>query len=227
MTKKFKFATKPLEYGQEFYYFSPNDENFYAKDCWTNYSFDFQRLKLHRVFLTEEDAKRASEFVQEYIRSNPEKLNYITNIPDQDAKVWFGLGMWGTENDPDPIVFDINNEFHKKLFDNSRLYKTSEDVTNASNLVNLALETEYKRQKYKFLTEPPAQGTTVFYPDFDNCDLKSGVAYIHYDSNKIWHVVLFRRGVLFLKEKHAIQASKKMLRRINPSACKLTFKSTK
>ena len=224
MTKKFKFATKPLEYGQEFYYFSPNDENFYAKDCWTNYSFDFQRLKLHRVFLTEEDAKRASEFVQEYIRSNPEKLNYITNIPDQGAKVWFGLGMWGTENDPDPIVFDINNEFHKKLFDNSRLYRTKEDAINAGNLINLVLETEYKRQKYKFLTEEPAQGTSVYYPDFDNyTPSKFGVACIHYNSNKIWHVVLFRRGVLFLKEKHAIQASKKMLRRINPLACKLTL----
>lgn len=221
MTKKIKFVTEPLKYDQAYYYWDPDG---YYESSWDNYSIDFQRLKLHRVFLKEKYAKRVYKFVKEWVRSNPERLNYLTSEPDQGAKVWFGLGMWGTENDPDPIVFDINNEFHKKLFDNFRLYETANAVTEASNKVILALETECKRQKYKFLTEEPAQGTSVYYPDFDNyTPSKFGVACIHYNSNKIWHVVLFRRGVLFLKEKHAIQASKKMLRRINPLACKLTL----
>ena len=226
MTKKFKFATEPLDYEQTYYYFTSSVDNFYLTDSWDSTDYDFQRLKLHRVFLKEEDAKRAAEFIKEFIRSNPEKLNYITTIPDQGTEVWFGLGMWGTENDPDPIVFDINNEFHKKLFDNFRLYRTKEDAINAGNLINLVLETEYKRQKYKFLTEEPEQGTPVYYPDFDNRAHKFGVACIHYDSNKLWHVLLFNCGMLFLKEEDAERASKKMMQRINPLACELTFKPT-
>ena len=224
MTKKIKFVTEPLKYDQTYYYWGPED---YYESSWGNGYYDFRKLKLHRVFLKEKYAKRADNFIKEFIRSNPEKLNYLTSAPDQGTEVWFGLNMNGYPNDSRSINFDINNWYHKELFDNFRLYKTSEDVTNASNLVNLALETEYKRQKYKFLTEPPEQGTPVYYPDFDNRAHKFCVAYIHYDSTEPWHVLLFKRGMLFLKEKHAIQASKKMLRRINPLACELTFKPTK
>ena len=226
MTKKFKFATKPLDYEQTYYYFTSNVDNFYLTDFWDSTDYDFQRLKLHIVFLKEEDAKRAAEFIKEFIRSNPEKLNYITTIPDQGTKVWFGFSLLGLESNSVPINFDINNGVHTKWFNNSLLYKTEEDAINAFNLINLVLETEYKRQKYKFLTEEPEQGTLVYYPDFDNRAHKFCVAYIHYDSTESRHVLLFKRGMLFLKEKHAIQASKKMLRRINPLACELTFKPT-
>lgn len=223
MTKKIKFVTKPLEYDQTYYYF---DLDGYYESFWWSEVLDFQRLKLHRVFLKQEHAKRAYKFVKEFIRSNPERLNYLTSKPDQGTEVWYGCHMNGHPNDTDPINFDINSGFHQDKLDNFRLYKTSEDVTNASNLVNLVLEAEYKRQKYKFITEEPEQGTPVFYPDFDNCAHKFCVAYIHYDSTEPRHVLLFKRGMLFLKEKHAIYVSKKILQRINPLACELTFKPT-
>ena len=224
MTKKIKFVTEPLKYDQTYYYWDPDG---YYESSWDNYSIDIQRLKLHRVFLKEKYAKQAYKFVKEWVRSNPERLNYLTSEPDQGTEVWYGLRMNGNSNDPLPIDYDINSGFHQDKLDNFRLYRTKEDVINAGNLINLAVEAEYKRQKYKFLTEPPEQGTPVYYPDFDNCAHKFCVAYIHYDSTEPRHVLLFKRGMLFLKEKHAICVSKEILQQINPLACKLTFKPTK
>ena len=223
MSKKFKFATKPLKYNQKYFYWEPAG---YFTTSWSAGYFDTTRFRLHRVFLKEKHAKQADNFIKEFIRSNPEPLNYLTSAPEQGTEVWYGSYMTGDSDDSRSINFDINNWYHKELFDNFRLYKTSEDVTNASNLINLALKTEYKRQKYKFLTEPPEQGTPVYYPDFDNRAHKFCVAYIHYNSTEPRHVLLFKRGMLFLKEKHAIRVSKKILQRINPLACELTFKPT-
>ena len=224
MTKKIKFVTKPLEYDQTYYYWSPAG---YFTTFWSDGYFDSIQFRLHRVFLKEKYAKRADNFIKEWIRSNPERLNYLTSAPEQGTEVWYGDLMTGDSDDSNSINFDINEEFHQKMLDNFRLYKTEKDVINASNIINLVLETEYKSQKYKFLTEPPEQGTPVYYPDFDNRAHKFCVAYIHYDSTEPQHVLLFKRGMLFLKEKHAIRVSKKILQRINPLACELTFKPTK
>lgn len=221
MSKKFKFATKPLKYNQKYFYWEPAG---YFTTSWSAGYFDTTRFRLHRVFLKEKHAKQADNFIKEFIRSNPEPLNYLTSAPEQGTEVWYGSYMTGDSDDSRSINFDINNWYHKELFDNFRLYKTSEDVTNASNLINLALKTEYKRQKYKFITEEPEPHQFVYYPDLSSF---SGVNNFWYDSNKPWNVLLFNRGMLFLKEEDAIRASKKMMQRINPLACELTFKPTK
>ena len=231
MTKKFKIATKPLEHGQLYYYFTTNNDNLYSKDFWGNKYLDFQRLRLYRIFLTEKDAKRAGEFVKEFIRLNPEKLNYITTIPVQGTEVWFGVDIWGTEHDSNSINFDINNEFHKMLLDNFRLYETANAVTEASNLVNLALETEYKRQKYKYLTKvkPDTKVWCVHFSTLSslNTHSQSKLCYFYYSPDSPSHQVLLDRGVLFAKKKHALRAANAMLRKINPSVCELTLKPTK
>lgn len=212
MTKKFQFATKPLNYDQTYYYWDPDG---YYESFWSSDFLDFQRLRLHRIFLKEKYAKRADNFIKEFIRSNPEPLNYLTSAPEQGTEVWYGSYMTGDSDDPSSTNFDIDNKFLQDKLKDFKLYRTEEDVINAGNLINLALKTEYKRQKYKCITEEPEPHQFVYYPDLSSF---SGVNNFWYDSNKPWHVLLFNRGMLFLKEEDAIRASKKMMQRINPLA---------
>ena len=217
MTKRIKFVTKPLKYIQTYYYWSPEG---YYESSWDNYSIDIQRLKLHRVFLKEKDAKRAYKFVKEFIRSNPERLNYLTSEPDQGTKVWYGLHMDGDSNDPIPINYDINSGFHQDKLDNFKLYRTKEDVINASNLINLAVETEYKRQKFKFITEEPAPETKLYFIELSIVN-KYDISFLFYDPNNPKHSRLLARGFLFLEKEDALRAATAMVKHINPLASQL------
>lgn len=218
MTKKFKFATKPLDYNQKFYYLSFIEDSFYSKDYWRGWSFHSGLLKLHRIFLTKKGVKRARKFIKEFIESNPQKLKYITDMPEQGTKVWYGYGMWGKESDLISINFDINDELHKKLFSDHRLYKTAEDVIKAANEITLILKTEQKKQKYKYLTEVE-QGAKVWFLDFNTLCIQ----FDYFDSDNPLHSALLACGVLFSKKKHALRAGNAMLRKINPLACGLSM----
>ena len=217
MTKKIKFVTERLKYDQAYYYWDPDG---YYESSWDNYSIDFQRLKLHRVFLKEKYAKRAYKFVKEWVRSNPERLNYLTSEPDQGTEVWYGLRMNGYSNDPIHINYDINSGFHQDKLDNFRLYRTKEDVINAGNLINLAVETEYKRQKYKFITEEPAPETKLYFIEISIMN-KYDISFLFYDPNNPKHSRLLARGFLFLEKEDALRATIAMVNCINPLASQL------
>jgi len=216
MTKKFKFAAKPLDYNQKFYYLSFSEDNLYSKDYWRGWSFHSDILRLRRIFLTEKGVKRARKFIKEFIELSPKKLKYITDMPEQGTEVWYGYGMWGKESDLISINFDINDELHKKLFSDHRLYKTAEDVIKASNEITLILKTEQKKQKYKYLTDVE-QDAKVWFLDFNTLCTQ----FDYFDSGNPLHSAFLAYGVLFSKKKHALQAGKAMLRKINPSACRL------
>ena len=62
MTKKFKFATKPLKYNKAYFYWSPAG---YFATSWSAGYFDSIQFRLHRVFLKEKYAKRADNFIKE------------------------------------------------------------------------------------------------------------------------------------------------------------------
>ena len=217
MTKKIKFVTEPLKYDQTYYYWGPED---YYESSWGNGYYDFRKLKLHRVFLKEKYAKRADNFIKEFIRSNPEKLNYLTSAPDQDTKVWFGLNMNGDPNDPTSINFDINSKFYQNLLNDFRLYRTKEDVINAGNLINLVLEAEYKRQKYKFITEEPEPDTKLYFIELSIMN-KYGISVLFYDPNNPKHSRLLARGFLFLEKEDALRVATAMVKHINPLASQL------
>ena len=217
MTKKFKFATKPLKYDQTYYYCTPDD---YYESFWAGESVDFQLLRLYRVFLKEKYAKRAYKFVKEFIRSNPERLNYLTSEPDQGTEVWYGSRMNGDSNDPIPINYDINSGFHQDKLDNFRLYRTEKDVINASNLINLAVETEYKRQKFKFITEEPEPETKLYFIELSIMN-KYDISFLFYDPNNPKHSRLLARGFLFLEKEDALRVATAMVKHINPLASQL------
>lgn len=217
MTKKIKFVTEPLKYDQTYYYWGPED---YYESSWGNGYYDFQRLRLYRIFLKKKYAKRADNFIKEFIRSNPEKLNYLTSAPDQGTKVWYGLNMNGDSDDPKSENFDINSKFHQKMLDNFRFYRTSEEVIKAGNLINLVLETEYKRQKYKFITEEPEPETKLYFIELSIMN-KYDISFLFYDPNNPKHSRLLARGFLFLEKEDALRVATAMVKHINPLASQL------
>ena len=227
MSNEFNPVTNILEinYGQTLFVLSSGEIKVYR--WWGTQKIQFYWLTGYRVFETEQDAKYASEFVKEFTKSNPKQLNYIVDIPEQGEVLWYGVNMDGYIDDRVPINFDINNKEHKHLLDTFRLYKFPQDVSNASHRITLALETEYKRQKYKYLTEVKPD-TQVWYLNFTtptacNAQFQFDVNFFYYSPSIPSHPVLLARGLLFLKKEHAIQAGNAMLKTINPSADELKF----
>ena len=236
MTKKFKCLKKEPKLDKVYFQLTPNTphrppdtghNSLFCKKLWSNSEIENISLSSRRVYAKRKYARRAAKFFKAFLESHKEQLNCLTTAPNKGETVWSGWDMDDNQFCPKAVMFDSDNIYHQRLLNLSLLYKNREDVVKASNLITQALEEEEKRRASKSLIKPPEQGTPVYYPDFDNYNpSKFGVACIHYDSNKLWHVLLFKRGLLFLKEKHAIQASKKMLQRINPSVCELTLKPT-
>lgn len=224
MTKKFKCLKKEPKLDKVYWHLTPNTthnlpeteyDSLFCKKLWSNSEIEAISLSSRRVYAKRKYAKRAAKFLKAFLESHKEQLNCLTTAPNKGETVWSGWDMDDNQFCPKAIMFDSGNIYHQRLLNLSLLYKNREDVVKASNLITQALEEEEKRRASKALIKPPEQGTLVYYPDFDNYNgHKFGVNRIHYDSNKPWHVLLFKRGILFLKEKHVIQTSKKMLQRI-------------
>jgi len=214
MTKKFKALKKPPKEGQTYFLLTfKRDRNFYVKFTWDGSSMEYHWLKAQRVYPTKKAVERAAKFINNFIISHKEQLNYITSEPAPGTEVWSGTDMDGTEDDVVNFSFNSSNEGHQLLLKLGLLYSNSRMVQKASKIITKALDMEQKRLKYKFLTEIPKPGTIVYYPQFG---VESGVDGIEYDPDVPGLVRYLKLGLLFSKKKHALRASLGMLKQISP-----------
>ncbi|NUF08916.1 hypothetical protein [Snodgrassella sp. ESL0324] len=218
MTKKFKFLKKAPKEGQTVFLLTPEDSNsFYLQILWTGEAHSYNWLSERRIYLTKRDVKRAAKFIKNFIKSHKEQLNYITSEPEPETEVWYGLDMDGSVDDPRSFVFNPMNANHQSLLKLGLLYNSSDMVQKASKIITKALAMEYKRFKYKFLTEVPEPGSIVYYP---HCGVESGVEGWEYDPDAPEFVRYLKLGLLFSKKKHALRAGRAMLKQINPLGSK-------
>jgi len=218
MTKKFKFLKKAPKKGQTVFLLTPNGcSSFYATLTWSGTSVEYRWLKTHRVYSTKKDVERAAKFIERFIISHKEQLNYITSEPKPGTEVWSSPYMDASKFDYFSIIFDPNDGYHQLLLKLNVLYNNSDMVQKASKTITKALAIEYKRFKYKFLTEAPKPGTIVYYPEFL---LESSVNALEWDPNFPTNVRYLKLGLLFSKKKHALRASIDMLKQINPLGSK-------
>ena len=125
--------------------------------------------------------------------------------------------MDGSKWDCEKILFDPKNKKHQLLLALGLLYSSPDILKAASKTITKALAIEYKRFKYKFLTEIPKPGTIVYYPYFG---VESGVEEWEYDPDAPEFVRYLKLGLLFSKKKHALRAGRAMLKQINPLGSK-------
>lgn len=218
MTKKFKFLKKAPKIGQTYYLLTlAVGSRFYMKFIWEGTDNEYQQLKAHRVYPTKKYVERAVKFIKNFIISHKEQLNYLTSEPEPGTEVWHGLDMDGTEGDAVNFFFNPSNENHQLVLKLGLLYSNSRMVQKAAKIITKALAIEYKRLKYKFLTEIPKPGTIVYYPEFL---LESSVNALEWDSNFPTNVRYLKLGLLFSKKKHALRAGRAMLKQINPLGSK-------
>ena len=219
MTKKFKALKKPPKEGQTVFLLTPEDSNrFYLQIMWTEAAHSYNWLHEYRIYLTKRDVKRAAKFIKNFIKSHKEQLNYITSEPEPETEVWYGLDMDGSVDDPRSFVFNPMNANHQSLLKLGLLYNSSDRVQKASKIITKALAMEYKRFKYKFLTEAPEPGTIVYYP---HLGFALGFDELEWHPNFSAHVRYLNLGLLFSKKKYAIRANISMLNQINPMIPKL------
>ena len=220
MTKKFKSLKKAPKEGQTVFLLTPEDSNrFYLQIMWTEEAHSYNWLHEHRIYLTKRDVKRAAKFIKNFIKSNKEQLNYITSEPEPGTKVWYGLDMDGSVDDPRSFVFNSCNANHQSLLKLGLLYSSPDILKAASKTITKALAKERKRLKYKFLTEAPEPGTIVYYP---HSGVALGFDELEWHPNFSAHVRYLNLGLLFSKKKHAIRANIAMLNQINPMIPKIT-----
>lgn len=218
MTKKFKFLKKAPKKGQTVFLLTPNGcSSFYATLTWAGTSVEYHWLKTHRVYSTKKDVERAAKFIERFIISHKEQLNYITSEPKPGTEVWSSPYMDASKFDYFSIIFDPNDEYHQLLLKLNVLYNNSDMVQKASKTITKALAMVQKRLKYKFLTETPKSGTIVYYPHFG---VESGVEGWEYDPDVPEFVRYLKLGLLFSKKKHALRAGRDMLKQINPLGSK-------
>lgn len=203
------FNYQPCPYGQIYYGLNLTYINGYKEYKWINSSDDFRNAYLNLVFLRKKEAEQANSLIINYLGSNKEKFNFITEEPKDGQSIWF----------PDffspffasLLQYDSSWEVHKHLFQNHLLYESEAEAINANHNIMQILAKESAKNRFRPLTEVPQNGTKVFMADVTT---KEGYKPIIYNSE---FERLLNDGLLFSDIYEAMQASKAMKQLINPS----------
>ena len=156
MSGQVNYLEKAPKLGQEYYYLYVRENLIYSLFKWQDKDFEQSWLKNHRLYPTKKDVIKAAEFLKNYLISHKEQLNCLTSFPIYSTKLWYGLDMDGFSDDykvidfyPEVINFNPENGYLQKLLNLSLLYRTSDDLEKAANLITEALALEKKRSKCK------------------------------------------------------------------------------
>lgn len=149
MSGQVNYLEKAPKLGQEYYYLYVRENLIYSLFKWQGKDFEQSWLKNHRLYPTKKDVIKAAEFLKNYLITHKEQLNCLTSVPIYGTKVWYGLDMDGFSNDYKVMNFNPENLYLQKLLNLSLLYRTSDDLEKAANLITEALALEKKRSKCK------------------------------------------------------------------------------
>ena len=180
----------------------------YIKEAWFNDSDDIRNACLNLVYLTINDVQQTHRLVINYLSSNKEEFNFITEEPRDGEYVWVSDLL--SPEFVSLIKYDSSWNPHRQLFKNHLVFVTEDLAVKASKSIIQILRREAARKRFKPLTKAPQDGTTVYLADVTS---KYGYKSIVY-TKEFEHLLNYR--LLYPDIYEAIQASTAMRQLINP-----------
>ena len=194
--------------GQTYYRLHLRDKIGYREVPWLNFPADIQNARLNLVCLTKNEAKQLKVLIINYLSSNKEYFNFITEEPRDGKHVWVSDIL-----DPeftDVIRYNSDCSEYRHLFKIHFLYETKEEALNASKGIIQFLRKESAQNHFKPITKAPQDGTTVYFADVTSKDGYKSIVY----TKEFEHLLNYR--LLYSDIYEAIQASTAMRQLINP-----------
>jgi len=182
----------------------------YIEITWFNNSDDIRSAWLNIVFFKIEEVQRVNQLIINYLYSNKEEFNFLTEEPIDGANVWVSDLL--SPEFVSLIKYDSSWNLHRQLFKNHLVFVTKEEAVKASKSIIQILRRETARKRFKPLTKTPPNGTIVFVADVL---AEEGWTFMIYKDIEICNHLL-KAGFLFSTVEGAIQATTAMKQLINP-----------
>lgn len=194
--------------GEPYYRLDLTSNIGYIEITWFNNSDDILYAWLNIVFFKIEEVQRVNQLIINYLYSNKEEFNFITEEPKDGEYVWVSDLL--SPEFATLIRYDSSWNPHRQLFKNHLIFATEEKAVKATKSIIQILRREAARKRFKPLTKAPQNGTKVYVADVT---AKDGYKYIIYNSEFEY---LLNDRLLFSNMLGAIRASTAMRQLINP-----------
>ena len=180
----------------------------YIENTWFNNPKDIRNAYLNLVFFEIEGVQRVNQLIINYLYSNKEEFNFITEEPRDGEYVWVSNLL--DREFATLIKYDSSWNPHRQLFKNHLIFATEDLAVKTSKSIIQILRREAAEKRFKPLTKAPQDGTTVYMADVTS---KYGYKSIVY-TKEFEHLLNYR--LLYPDIYEAIQASTAMRKLINP-----------
>lgn len=196
--------------GQTYYRLDFTNKPGYDENTWFNNPKDIRNACLNLVFFEIEEVQRVNQLIINYLYSNKEKFNFITEEPRDGEYVWVSDIL--DREFATLIKYDLSWNPHRQLFKNHLIFATEEKAVKATKSIIQILSREAARKRFKPLTKAPPNGTIVFVADVL---AEEGWTFIIYKDIEICNRLL-KAGLLFSTAEGAKLATTAMRQLINP-----------
>ena len=194
--------------GESYYRLDFTSNIGYIEITWFNNSDDILYAWLNIVFFKIEEVQRVNQLIINYLYSNKEEFNFITEDPKDGEYVWVSDLL--SPEFATLIKYDLSWNPHRQLFKNHLIFATEEKAVKATKSIIQILRREAAEKLFKPLTQAPQDGTTVYMADVTS---KYGYKSLSY-TKEFEHLLNYR--LLYPDIYEAIQASTAMRQLINP-----------
>lgn len=194
--------------GQAYYRLDLTNKLGYDEIIWLNSPENLRDASLNVVFSEIREVQQTQMLIINYLYSNKEKFNFITEEPQDGEYVWVSDLFY--EGFASFFEYDSSWDTTKQAFKNHILFTTADGAAKATKSIIQILRREAARKRFKPLTKAPQDGTTVYLADVTS---KYGYKSIVY-TKEFEHLLNYR--LLYPDIYEAIQASTAMRQLINP-----------
>ena len=196
--------------GEPYYRLDLTSNIGYIEITWFNNSDDILYAWLNIVFFKIEEVQRVNQLIINYLYSNKEEFNFITEEPKDGEYVWVSDLFY--EGFASFFEYDSSWDTTKQAFKNHILFTTADGAVKATKSIIQILRREAAEKRFKPLTKTPPNGTIVFVADVL---AEEGWTFIIYKDTEICNRLL-KAGLLFSTAEGAKLATTAMRQLINP-----------
>ena len=182
----------------------------YIENTWFNNSKDIRNACLNLVFFEIEGVQRVNQLIINYLYSNKEEFNFITEEPRDGEYVWVSDLFY--DGFASFFEYDSSWDTTKQAFKNHILFTTADGAAKATKSIIQILSREAAERRFKPLTKAPPNGTIVFVADVL---AEEGWTFMIYKDIEICNRLL-KAGLLFSTAEGAKLATTAMRQLINP-----------
>lgn len=194
--------------GQAYYRLDLTNKLGYDEIIWLNSPENLRDASLNVVFSEIREVQQTQMLIINYLYSNKEEFNFITEEPRDGEYVWVSDIL--DREFATLIKYDLSWNPHRQLFKNHLIFATEEKAVKATKSIIQILRREAARKRFKPLTKAPQDGTTVYMADVTSKDGYKSLSY----TKEFEHLLNYR--LLYPDIYEAIQASTAMRQLINP-----------